>query len=418
MVLTKHIQNLLFFHDCVIVPDFGAFITIREEANLNPTTDIFLPPKRSVLFNRSLRNDDGLLIGHVAKTMNMGYDQAYSYVREQIIDWENNLKSNDKLILENIGDILIDGNDQWKFVPKKTENYLADSYGLFAFHSESVSIEAPKQNPQPPKEGILLTEAGHPMPSMPKAKNHEQSYRSLSNGETDYRDLHPPSTPSPYTDTPNIDFPTFEKGWGMLRYVLITCIVIVIMVFSYFNKQSAEGKPVSNKFTPFGSASEVGSEFNNGYEPEVIRMSEHIVNYQFFKDVITDIQYKIKTRAFDKGITKKRSVVGGIKPIDKPYRKKQRPSTGQYVGNSRVASVINANYYIIEGAYLDHYNANSRVKQLRRKGFSTATIAGQTRLGQYRVAYSAYDSKQDAEQGLKQIKRTVKKSAWIYADRK
>lgn len=414
MVLTKHIQNLLFFHDCVIVPDFGAFITIREEANLNPTTDIFLPPKRSVLFNRSLKNDDGLLVGHVSKTMHMGYDQAYSYVREQVIDWENNLKSNDKLILENIGDILIDGNDQWKFVPKKTENYLPDSYGLFAFHSEAVALKAKPEEDAIP-EGVLLTEKGHPQPNMSRRSDHESSYRSLGGGEADFREMPMPNAPN--SNSPKIDFPTFEKGWGMVRYVLLTFIVVVIMVFSYFNRQSQEGKAINNKFTPFGSSTE-NREYNSGYEPEVIRMSQHIVNYQFFKDVVTDIQYKIKTRAFDKGITKKRSVVGGIKSKSRKNRRKQTPSTGQYVGSSKVQSVISANYYIIEGAYLDHYNANSRVKQLRSKGYSTATIAGRTRLGQYRVAYSSHDSKQDADRGLKRIKRSVKKSAWIYADRK
>ena len=49
--LSRHIENLLLKHNCVIVPQLGGFVTQYVPARYISEEQIFLPPYRSVGFN-------------------------------------------------------------------------------------------------------------------------------------------------------------------------------------------------------------------------------------------------------------------------------------------------------------------------------------------------------------------------------
>ncbi|MBO5704071.1 MAG: SPOR domain-containing protein, partial [Bacteroidaceae bacterium] len=51
IALARHIESLLLKHDCVIVPDFGGFVTQQVAARYVEDEGLFLPPYRSVGFN-------------------------------------------------------------------------------------------------------------------------------------------------------------------------------------------------------------------------------------------------------------------------------------------------------------------------------------------------------------------------------
>lgn len=42
--LAKHIENLLFKNECVIVPQLGGFVTHYVPAHFNPEEGLYLPP--------------------------------------------------------------------------------------------------------------------------------------------------------------------------------------------------------------------------------------------------------------------------------------------------------------------------------------------------------------------------------------
>ncbi len=54
--VVHYISELLFLHDCVIVPEFGGFVGNRKPAQLNKTTGGLTPPSKQVLFNTNLKN--------------------------------------------------------------------------------------------------------------------------------------------------------------------------------------------------------------------------------------------------------------------------------------------------------------------------------------------------------------------------
>ncbi|NNG09397.1 MAG: SPOR domain-containing protein, partial [Arenibacter sp.] len=63
---TEHyIAELLYRYNCVIVPEFGAFLTQMKSAVINDTTNSFYPPSKIVSFNEQLSSNDGLLVSYM-----------------------------------------------------------------------------------------------------------------------------------------------------------------------------------------------------------------------------------------------------------------------------------------------------------------------------------------------------------------
>ena len=64
--VSYYISELLFLHDCVIIPDFGGFIGKKRSAILNTTTGTLNPPSKQIVFNKNLNANDGLLISYIS----------------------------------------------------------------------------------------------------------------------------------------------------------------------------------------------------------------------------------------------------------------------------------------------------------------------------------------------------------------
>ena len=64
--INKHISFLLCEHNCVIIPDFGGFVANYESSRLDNHSNLIYAPKKSIVFNKSLQNNDGLLINEIA----------------------------------------------------------------------------------------------------------------------------------------------------------------------------------------------------------------------------------------------------------------------------------------------------------------------------------------------------------------
>ena len=61
MLIEKLIGDLLLRHNCVVVPSFGGFVAKQVSAVIDYKTGVMHPPKKSLLFNKQLINNDGLL---------------------------------------------------------------------------------------------------------------------------------------------------------------------------------------------------------------------------------------------------------------------------------------------------------------------------------------------------------------------
>lgn len=129
MNLEKYISTLLYSHDCVIVPEFGAFLAHKNSAQV--VGNQVLPPSKKLGFNPSLYKSDGLLIQTVARLENINPIQAQTQIEECVNFWKNHLNKNNSLILDQIGTLSIDSEGKTNFEPT-TKNYLTQSFGLQA----------------------------------------------------------------------------------------------------------------------------------------------------------------------------------------------------------------------------------------------------------------------------------------------
>lgn len=133
MDITSHIRELLFGHDCVIVPGFGGFIGNHTPAHIDKATGTFYPPVKLISFNRNLNHNDGLLIGKISGSSELNYGDARNLVEEFVAEIRKKLEKGDKVVFDNIGSFSNNREGGVQFEPDRNVNYYLGSYGLESF---------------------------------------------------------------------------------------------------------------------------------------------------------------------------------------------------------------------------------------------------------------------------------------------
>ena len=101
--IENYISDLLYNNDCVIIMNFGGFVCNPTSAKLNKETGILSAPNKSILFNSQLKENDGLLISHIAKSEKISQEEAKNEVIKIVEEWKANLNKFKSLRLEKIG---------------------------------------------------------------------------------------------------------------------------------------------------------------------------------------------------------------------------------------------------------------------------------------------------------------------------
>jgi hypothetical protein len=138
MILGNYINDLLYRYDCVIVPDFGGFITNKIGAKVNKFTHTFTPPTKQVTFNNLLKHNDGLLANYIASSENISFEKASSAISLSVIRWKNELQSK-PVEIENLGSLSLTDDKKLIFEPSTHVNYLTESFGLKTIESSAIT---------------------------------------------------------------------------------------------------------------------------------------------------------------------------------------------------------------------------------------------------------------------------------------
>lgn len=134
MDITAHIRELLFGHDCVIIPGFGGFIGNYAPARIDKATGIFYPPVKKISFNRNLNHNDGLLIKKISGSSGINYGDARNMVEDFVAGIRRKLEKGDKVVFEHIGAFINNHEGNVQFEPEENVNYHLDSFGFEPFH--------------------------------------------------------------------------------------------------------------------------------------------------------------------------------------------------------------------------------------------------------------------------------------------
>ena len=146
MVIEDYIKDLLYRYDCVIIPNFGGFVTNKISAQIHKDSNTFYPPTKQIGFNVNLIHNDGLLANYIASSENISFDQATAKIKVTVSHWNKLIKTT-SLHIKNIGSFSLNEKNQLIFKPTSKTNYLKSSFGLTPTESPVVVRSAQKVIP-------------------------------------------------------------------------------------------------------------------------------------------------------------------------------------------------------------------------------------------------------------------------------
>ncbi len=159
--LAKYISELLCEHDCVIIPNFGGFVARPVSAQFSKTGNMLLPPGKSLVFNKNLSNNDGLLAGYVMQKHELQFKEAVAKIDQWVFDFRRQLETTKRLELENTGLLYYSTENALLFEPALQKSHEINSFGLVAVNAVKITNE----NDTFVKEKVLVNRTLQPKTS-------------------------------------------------------------------------------------------------------------------------------------------------------------------------------------------------------------------------------------------------------------
>lgn len=148
MALERDLHDLLFEHDCVIVPGWGGFLAQYRPARLDETRQMIHPPSKEVGFNRHLLRNDGLLTDHIANRDGIGFAAANALIDKEVSTWRSQLDSRGRVEIPRIGIFFRDAQQNLQFDPDDRANFLKEAFALRPVVAAPIERERPDQEPR------------------------------------------------------------------------------------------------------------------------------------------------------------------------------------------------------------------------------------------------------------------------------
>lgn len=155
--------DLLLRHNCVIVPSFGGFVAKQTSAKIDYISGKMIPPSKSLLFNKQLINNDGLLINEFAVSNNFSFDDAARRVEGKVKEWNKALHAGHRIELDRIGHLYFDSEKNLCFEQDRFFNLLLASFGLEQVQfTPEAAIKKAEENPVVETE-LVVARANNPI---------------------------------------------------------------------------------------------------------------------------------------------------------------------------------------------------------------------------------------------------------------
>ena len=176
MYIEELIGDLLLRHNCVVIPTFGGFVAGQTSATFDATKGTINPPRKSLLFNKQLINNDGLLIAAYAHATKKSYEESNDYIQKQIQHWHHKLDAGERISIDRVGFIFLDSERNLAFEQDRFHNLLLASFGLGKVHfvsQEDLQLIVQQENFTLSGEPLIESENLAPIFELP-IKNFEE----------------------------------------------------------------------------------------------------------------------------------------------------------------------------------------------------------------------------------------------------
>ncbi len=352
--ITNLIAELLFKHDCVIVPNFGGFVARNYSSNFNKGSNILYPQSKHILFNKNLIHNDGLLIYAFMQKNNISIIESTKQIEDYTDYIQSLLSAKKRFELNNIGLLYIDNENTLRFEAKADVNFLLDSFGFEPVVTNELIIEPEKQ--------IIAKQ---------------------------------------FEDRKIITEQIAPKKKSYAKIATLAIGVPVTLAFLLFAAYSKPMKPLlESSFNPFYTPEKTyypnKQKHNNATFIHTIEKSALLVDANGYASFKLSENGNVLVASVDSiAKTDKTSVV-------KPF----------YI-SSKNHNSFDGKYQVVVGCFGVEENATKLINDLQKKNISAA-ISGVNNKGLHVVSCGGFDSKQDAAILLTSIRNDFP-NAWVMA---
>ena len=138
MKFNNHIYPLLKEYNCVVIPNFGSFVCRNISAKFSENHTQLLPPNKEIVFNKNLKENDGVLIKSISDLRNISYSESEKKINSWVKKINKKINSGKSISFQNIG-LLRKVDKNFIFEVNRNSIFLKSSYGLLAVDSLEVN---------------------------------------------------------------------------------------------------------------------------------------------------------------------------------------------------------------------------------------------------------------------------------------
>lgn len=351
MNITDCIKDLLFSHDCVIIPNFGGFLLNYKSATIHPVTHSFQPPAKVLAFNSNLKVNDGLLANHVSRKFRITYFEALQQINDWVRDIRIKLDNGESITIPEAGTFSYNKEKNLQFSPDTSVNYYADAFGLGSFSSPAIIRQQEQKAafPASQEEPILLTST--------KTPSRLHSFRKLA------------------------------------AVLIPAAIIATAALFSIINTDN-----LNNKISYSGIL--VSCQRPSSTPKSIVTVEQQDSTIEDLAVIEPEVLPEENMNT-----TVPPTNVPPIQKIDNPSR--------NFSSVFKAPETPEKRYYIIVGSFNTLESAEQKVRELRNGYFEDSFIVNTSSKSTFRVSAVSYYGFDKAKMQLSMIKEQLKNDAWI-----
>lgn len=350
--ITHLISELLYKHDCVIVPNFGGFVARHHSAHFSKGNSLLHPPTKQLLFNKNLVHQDGLLVSALMEKSSITFNDAVNELNDYKDYIQALLVAKKRFELQNIGLLYIDAENSLRFEPKADVNFLLEAFGFEPVVSNELVIEVEK-----------------------------------------------PIITKQFEDRKAISVAPEKQKKSYAKIATLAIGLPATLAFLLFAAYSKPMKPL------------LQSSLNPFYTPEKTYTPDK--NHARKAFVINAIEQQSIVEDNNGYGTFKLSETGNVlvASSNESDVKTDKTAVSKYVNTTKHTKHFDGNYQVVVGCFGIVKNANKLVNELQKNNME-AGITGTNAKGLHVVSCGGFNSKEQATQLLTSIKASYP-NAWV-----
>lgn len=132
--IIEHIEYLATLHDCVVVPEWGAFIAQHIPAAFGDATkSTVTPPRRDLVFNPEITHNDGLLASSIVRREGITFDEALKVIAANVTVFKQFVAEGSELPIGRLGFFSAGDEGTLHFYPFTCSRAGLEFFGLREF---------------------------------------------------------------------------------------------------------------------------------------------------------------------------------------------------------------------------------------------------------------------------------------------